>query len=69
MTHHPEHHYRGYDILCSTSGYTVMQRHVEVLNVGAMDAGSGLADCAEVDHMLEHARKAIDRLIEDEGRG
>ncbi|KJV30307.1 hypothetical protein VI08_15200 [Luteibacter yeojuensis] len=57
------HQYRGYEILCSLAGYTVMQGGIEVLSIGTADAGTELADCSEVDHMLRHAEQAIDRLI------
>lgn len=61
----PVHRYRGYDILCSASGYTVMKGDVEVLSVGTGDAGSELADCATVDHFLPQAQHAIDQLIDE----
>ncbi|QDE40431.1 hypothetical protein FIV34_15070 [Luteibacter pinisoli] len=63
---HPVHRYRDHEILCSPSGYTVLHRGVEVLVVGTSDAGSPLADCEHIDHMLEHAERAIDRLIADQ---
>jgi hypothetical protein len=64
---HPVHHYRGHEILCSLTGYTVMKGGAEVLNIGTADANAPPADCASVDHLLEHARRAIDRLIGDAG--
>jgi hypothetical protein len=60
---HPVHQYRGYEILCSLAGYTVMQGGIEVLSIGATDADTELADCTDVDDMLHHAELAIDRLI------
>ncbi|MET0937399.1 MAG: hypothetical protein ABWX83_15505 [Luteibacter sp.] len=62
--HTPVRHYRGYDILCSASGYTLLRNDVEVMTVGTRDAGAQLEDCAEVeDHFLK-ARVTVDRLID-----
>jgi hypothetical protein len=62
--HTPVQHYRGYDILCSESGYTLLRNDVEVLTVGDLDAGQPLEDCAHVDKLLEHARQSVDELLE-----
>jgi hypothetical protein len=62
--HTPVQHYRGYDILCSASGYTLMRNDVEVLTVGPRDAGSPLQDCAHLDRLLEQAKLSVDRLLE-----
>jgi hypothetical protein len=59
------HSYRGYEILCSTSGYTIMQGGIEVLSVGTGDAGSTLANGAAVDDFLPHAQRAVDALIDE----
>jgi hypothetical protein len=59
------HSYKGYEILCSTSGYTIMQGGVEVLSVGTGDASATLANCAMIDDFLPHAQQAIDALIEE----
>jgi hypothetical protein len=61
---HPVHRYRGYEILCSETGYTVIQGGAEVLNVGAQDATPALRDCDSVDDLLRHAEQAVDALIE-----
>ncbi|UPG93370.1 hypothetical protein [Luteibacter aegosomatissinici] len=60
---HPVHHYRGYEILCSLTGYTVMKGGIEVLNIGAEDADPTVPDRASVNHVLDHAKHAVDRLI------
>nr|WP_063573963.1 hypothetical protein [Luteibacter rhizovicinus] len=60
----PVQHYRGYDILCSASGYTLLRNDVEVLSVGSHDAGNPLQDCAHLDHLLEQARQSVDRLLD-----
>jgi hypothetical protein len=62
--HTPVQHYRGYDILCSPSGYTLLRNDVEILTVGDLDAKEPLADCAHVDNLLEHARHSVDRLLD-----
>jgi hypothetical protein len=62
--HTPVQHYRGYDILCSASGYTLLRHDVEVLTVGSCDAGSHLQDCAHLDYLLKHARQSVDRLLD-----
>jgi hypothetical protein len=62
--HTPVQHYRGYDILCSASGYTLLRNDVEVLSVGHRDAGNELQDCAHLDHLLEQARQSVDRLLD-----
>ena len=61
------HPYRGYEILCSTSGYTIMQGGVEVLSVGTGDASATLANCSTIDDFLPHAKRAIDALIQENG--
>lgn len=58
----PVHRYRGYEILCSQAGYTVIKGGVEVLSVGSRNARPGLSDCASTDHLLSHAKAAIDAL-------
>jgi hypothetical protein len=60
----PVQHYRGYDILCSASGYTLMRNDVEVLTVGHHDAGTPLQDCAHLRSLLEQAKLSVDRLLE-----
>lgn len=62
--HTPVQHYRGYDILCSASGYTLLRNDVEILSVGHRDAGSHLQDCTHLDHLLEQARQSVDRLLD-----
>ncbi|HVI55282.1 MAG TPA: hypothetical protein VM621_09535 [Luteibacter sp.] len=62
--HTPVQHYRGYDILCSASGYTLLRNDVEVLTVGTRDAGSHLQDCARLNRLLEKARQSVDELID-----
>lgn len=62
--HTPVQHYRGYDILCSASGYTLLRNDVEVLTVGHHDAGDRLQDCAHLDNLLKQAKLAVDRLLE-----
>jgi hypothetical protein len=62
--HTPVQHYRGYDILCSASGYTLLRNDVEVLTVGPDNAGHPLEDCAHLDHLLKHARQSVDRLLD-----
>jgi hypothetical protein len=62
--HTPVQHYRGYDILCSASGYTLLRNDVEVLTVGPGDAGHQLEDCAHLKHLLEQARLSVDRLLD-----
>jgi len=63
---HPVHHYRGYEILCSATGYTVIKGGAEVLSVGGADAHPQRADCESNDRLLEHARRTVDRLISAE---
>ncbi|MGN6481318.1 hypothetical protein [Luteibacter sp.] len=60
---HPVHHYRGYEILCSRSGYTILQGGIEVLSMGTGNADTLLADCESTDDFLPHARLAIDKMI------
>lgn len=60
---HPVHHYRGYEILCSHSGYTILQGGIEVLSMGTGNADNALANCESTDDFLPHAKLAIDKLI------
>jgi hypothetical protein len=62
--HAPVQHYRGYDILCSASGYTLLRNDVEILSVGHRDAGNRLQDCAHLAHLFEQAKQSIDRLLD-----
>ncbi|MGY3229813.1 hypothetical protein ACVWWJ_001297 [Luteibacter sp. HA06] len=62
--HTPVEHYRGYDILCSASGYTLLRNDVEVLTVGHHDASKPLQDCAHLARLLEQAKLSVDRLLE-----
>jgi hypothetical protein len=62
--HTPVEHYRGYDILCSASGYTLLRNDVEVLTVGKLDADTHLKDCTHLDHLLVQAKRSVDRLLE-----
>lgn len=63
--HTPVQHYRGYDILCSASGYTLLRNDVEVLTVGHHDAANELQDCAHLHHLLDQARQSVDRMLDD----
>jgi hypothetical protein len=49
-------HYKGYDILCSTRGYTIIRHNAEVLTE-AVDGASREA-------IVERAKRAIDGLME-----
>jgi hypothetical protein len=62
--HTPVQYYRGYDILCSASGYTLLRNDVEILSVGHRDAGNHLHDCAHLDHLLAQAKLSVDRLLD-----
>jgi hypothetical protein len=62
--HTPVQHYRGYDILCSASGYTLLRHDVEVLTVGPRDAGNHLQDCDHLAHLLEQAKASVDKLLD-----
>jgi hypothetical protein len=64
--HTPVRHYRGYDILCSASGYTLLRNDVEVMTVGTHDAHDELKDCADIEHFFTQARATVDRLIGDD---
>jgi hypothetical protein len=59
----PVHHYRGYEILCSQTGYTVMKGGAEILNVGAADANPSVTTSPSMERLLIHARRKIDQLI------
>jgi hypothetical protein len=62
--HTPVRHYRGYDILCSASGYTLLRNDVEIMTVGTHDAPPELEDCAHIDDFLGKAKAAIDHMID-----
>jgi hypothetical protein len=62
--HTPVRQYRGYDILCSASGYTLLRNDVEVLTVGDHDAAGDLQDCAHLQNLLRQARLNVDRLLD-----
>jgi hypothetical protein len=60
----PVQHYRGYDILCSASGYTLLRNDVEILTEGRSDAGNHLQDCAHLERLLAQAKQSVDKLID-----
>jgi hypothetical protein len=64
VRHSPVEHYRGYDILCSASGYTLLRNDVEVLTVGEIDAEGHLEDCEHLANLLRHARDSVDKLLD-----
>lgn len=55
-------HYRGYDILCSERGYTILFNDVDVMTEGVEHAGE-LKDCRDLEIILEQARRAVDQFI------
>jgi len=60
--------YRGYDIVCSETGYTIFFNDVDVMTGGSGDAGRWM-DCQASASILEQARRTVDRLIgDDSGR-
>lgn len=56
-------HYRGYDILCSESGYTLLLQDVEVESVAVRDTGGKTSHGAGQADMLALARRAVDNRL------
>ncbi|GAA0912477.1 hypothetical protein KR767_13325 [Luteibacter anthropi] len=62
-------HYRGYDILCSESGYTLLLQDVEVESVAVRDASGKVRNCTELADILALARRAVDNRLKTCGSG
>lgn len=56
-------HYRGYDILCSESGYTLVLQDVEVESVAVRDAGGAVRERDELQEILAQAKRAVDARL------
>lgn len=56
-------HYRGYDILCSESGYTLVLQDVEVESVAVRDAGGAVRKRDELQEILAQAKRAVDARL------
>lgn len=56
-------HYRGYDILCSESGYTLVLQDVEVESVAVRDVGGAVRERDELQEILAQAKRAVDARL------